>query len=87
MPTRSCIICRKRNDKKELIRIACLKDGNIVLDKSQKVNARGIYLCRDKECTLKLENNIRKGKIKVNRFVCNEKLFEILDDIKCELEE
>lgn len=87
MPTRSCIICKKKNDKDKLFRIVCLKDSKMLLDKSQKENARGIYLCRDIECVLKLEKNIKKQKFNFKKSVDNDKLYEILEEIKRELGE
>ena len=47
MPTRSCIMCRRKNEKEDLIRIANL-DGKVVIDKLQKVNSRGVYFCNNK---------------------------------------
>ena len=51
--TRMCIACRKRANKEELIKIIS-QNGNAVIDNNKKENARGIYLCTDKECIKKL---------------------------------
>lgn len=50
---RTCIACRKKANKSELIRIVA-KDNSAVIDKSQKENSRGIYICGSKECIKKL---------------------------------
>ena len=50
---RTCIACRTRKEKGELLRIVA--DGNIaVIDESQKQNTRGMYICNDKACINKL---------------------------------
>ena len=52
---RTCIACRKKDDKSNLIRIvACLETGEAKIDASQKQNARGIYICNNPECINKL---------------------------------
>lgn len=50
---RTCIACRARKEKKELLRIVA-KEGVAKLDESLKANARGIYICKDKACINKL---------------------------------
>lgn len=48
-PTRTCIACRKQNDKNNLIRI--VKNGEeIKLDVSGKLNGRGAYICNSLDC-------------------------------------
>ena len=63
---RTCIACRKKDDKKNLIRIIS-ENGEAVIDKIQKANTRGIYICNNKECIEKLlkVKNINKI-IKIN---------------------
>ena len=63
---RTCIACRKKDDKKNLIRIIS-ENGEAVIDKIQKANTRGIYMCNNKECIEKLlkVKNINKI-IKIN---------------------
>ncbi|RKX63188.1 MAG: DUF448 domain-containing protein [Thermodesulfobacteriota bacterium] len=53
MPERTCIVCRKKLPKKELLRF-CVKDNQIVLDKTQKEGGRGAYFCS--ECISKIKN-------------------------------
>lgn len=51
--TRTCIACRKKATKDELIRIVSI-DKKPVIDKNGKINSRAIYLCNNKECYTKL---------------------------------
>lgn len=48
-PMRTCIACRECKPKKELLRIVKNDDG-FALDKTGKLNGRGAYICKSKEC-------------------------------------
>ena len=48
-PTRTCIACKKKKKKKNLLRIVKTEDG-AVLDKTGKSNGRGAYICNDIKC-------------------------------------
>lgn len=50
IPQRTCIGCREKKDKKDLIRIVKDKEGNISIDKTGKANGRGAYICDDVTC-------------------------------------
>lgn len=50
---RTCIACRNKKHKEELLRIVS-ENGNAVLDETQKMNTRGIYICNEKTCIYKL---------------------------------
>ena len=49
-PERMCVVCRKMQDKKSLIRVVKSKDGEIQYDPTGKMPGRGAYLCVAKEC-------------------------------------
>ncbi len=86
MPTRSCIICRKKDEKSNLFRI--ISDNNIaILDKSQKINKRAVYLCKDIKCIEKAENSLKKGKLKVKIGINKDSFEVLLNDVKNELGE
>jgi len=53
IPERTCIVCRKKLPKKELLRL-CVKGNQIILDRSQKEGGRGAYFCV--ECFSKIKN-------------------------------
>ena len=50
-PQRMCVACRKMFPKELLIRMVRDKEsGNVIFDKKQKIQARGIYLCKNENC-------------------------------------
>ena len=53
IPQRQCMGCRERADKRSLIRVVRLTDGNVTLDFSGKLNGRGAYICPKMECLQK----------------------------------
>lgn len=59
MPLRTCLVCRKENEKKELLRFV-LVNGEVELDLQAVKPGRGAYLCNTKRC---LED--RSGKIRI----------------------
>ena len=77
IPLRRCLGCFESKPKKELYRIVKTKEGEILLDKTGKLNGRGAYICKSKEC---LQKAIKMKKI--------EKEFDtkISDEIYAELE-
>ena len=77
MPSRRCIFCKKSKEKNDLIRIVNI-NNELIFDKNQKINARGIYFC-DKTCMEKYINLNKKKKSNIN--LNEEKLEEILKTI------
>ncbi len=76
LPQRTCIGCNTQKLKKDLIRIVKDKDGNINIDRTGKMNGRGAYLCKNKEC---LEKAIKSKKIeKIFEMKIDEKVYEEL---------
>lgn len=55
VPMRMCTGCREMKPKKELIRIVKTPEGEIKLDAVGKVNGRGAYICKCKECLQKAQ--------------------------------
>ena len=43
---RTCVVCGKKTDKRDLLRIVATKDGFIEVDPTGKMNGRGAYVCR-----------------------------------------
>ncbi len=78
---RMCIVCREHSDKKELVRIVKNKNGEIFLDLTGKANGRGAYICKSKECFLKL----KKTRALNRAFKCEIPL-EIYDKLGEEIE-
>jgi len=49
MPERSCVSCRKKGTKEELLRLVVGPSG-VVIDYSGRLPGRGAYLCPEKSC-------------------------------------
>ena len=54
IPQRSCVICRNKAEKKELMRFILL-DDEIVFDGNSVLGKRGYYVCDLNNCLLKLD--------------------------------
>ena len=50
VPLRSCIACREKLPKRELIRIVRTPEGTLEIDPKGKLAGRGAYFCRQREC-------------------------------------
>ncbi|PJF44291.1 MAG: DUF448 domain-containing protein [Phototrophicales bacterium] len=48
-PQRTCVICRKVQDKRDLIRIVRTSDARVQIDITGKQNGRGAYICRQRD--------------------------------------
>jgi uncharacterized protein len=50
VPLRSCIACREKQPKRELIRVVCTPEGSVEIDLQGKRAGRGAYFCRRPDC-------------------------------------
>ncbi|MCA9671767.1 MAG: YlxR family protein [Myxococcales bacterium] len=50
MPTRSCVGCRRRREKSELLRLVATSVGRLSLDATQRAPGRGVYICASASC-------------------------------------
>lgn len=50
VPMRMCTGCREMKPKRELVRIVKQPSGEISIDITGKLNGRGAYICKSKEC-------------------------------------
>ncbi len=48
--TRTCIACRKKDCKYNLVRIVNSKETGITVDFNQKLEGRGSYICKNEAC-------------------------------------
>ncbi len=55
-PLRMCVVCKQMLPKKEMLRIVKNKDGEIIIDHTNKANGRGAYICDSLECIEKCVN-------------------------------
>lgn len=53
IPMRMCTACREMKPKFELVRVVKTAEGEIKLDLTGKLNGRGAYICKSKECLAK----------------------------------
>lgn len=81
MPTRSCVVCKKRDEKKNLIRIVSIA-GKAIIDKNQKINSRAIYFCNNENCINKFIKLSQKKKINIKSNIDMESIEKALNDIK-----
>ncbi|MBP3326493.1 MAG: YlxR family protein [Coprococcus sp.] len=56
IPLRQCLGCHEARDKRELIRVVKDNENHFAIDATGKMNGRGAYICKKKEC---LEKAIR----------------------------
>ncbi|MDY6915167.1 MAG: YlxR family protein [Candidatus Cloacimonadota bacterium] len=59
IPCRTCVICRQKKPKNELIRFQKLFSG-IVFDLKNKLPGRGYYVCNSNKCILKMKKWIKR---------------------------
>lgn len=81
VPERTCICCRKKFSKNELIRIV-RNGGEITVDKTGKSDGRGAYFCGSDDCKKKLVKTRalnRSFKCEVDNSVY-ESILKILDE-------
>ena len=62
LPQRTCMGCNTKKDKKDLIKIVKNKDGEISIDKNEKKEGRGAYICNNIECLDKVIKSKRLEK-------------------------
>lgn len=49
VPMRTCVVCRDKDNKRQLIRLVRTDQG-VVIDPTGKLHGRGAYLCDKPEC-------------------------------------
>jgi len=86
-PTRCCIACRKRKEKKNLIRIVADESGNAIYDKEQKINSRALYICKDIQCLEDIKKFIAKNKFKAKIYIESDSFVKLIDELKIEVGE
>lgn len=50
IPQRSCVVCRAKKDKNELIRMVRNKNNEINIDEKGKLEGKGAYICDSIDC-------------------------------------
>lgn len=49
-PERTCIVCRKKGDKSQFVKIVRNKNGDVLIEKDKKLDGRGAYICKTEKC-------------------------------------
>lgn len=57
VPMRMCTGCREMKPKRELIRVVKSSEGEIKLDTTGRLNGRGAYICKNKNCFIKVRKS------------------------------
>ena len=65
-PQRTCVICRSKWNKSELLRFVILCNEP-VFDLAGKLPGRGLYVCNENSCVVKIDRWILKNKKKSKR--------------------
>jgi uncharacterized protein len=60
VPMRTCLGCRRRRAKRELVRLARRPDGIVVVDTAGTGPGRGAYVCGEPEC---VERALKAGRL------------------------
>ncbi|MBX6352332.1 MAG: YlxR family protein [Thermoflavifilum sp.] len=50
VPLRKCVGCQQMFPKRDLTRVVCTPEGEILIDPTGRRNGRGAYLCGNPEC-------------------------------------
>lgn len=79
---RSCISCRKKKPKEELLRIVPDENNIAVIDEKQKINKRAIYICKDEKCTENMLKLLKKNKIKIKVDMDYDSLMKLFESLK-----
>ncbi|MBQ9937388.1 MAG: YlxR family protein [Oscillospiraceae bacterium] len=57
IPERSCIGCKEKKPKRELIRIVRTKEGSVEVDFTGRKSGRGAYICNSVDCLNKAKKS------------------------------
>lgn len=77
IPQRKCIVCGNLYDKNDLLRIVNNKDLGVVIDETGKLNGRGAYICKRKECLKEVRKNNKLNRVFKQKI--DDKLYEGLE--------
>ena len=50
VPQRTCVVCRKKDAKRQLTRLVRTADAGVVVDPTGKLPGRGAYVCERPAC-------------------------------------
>lgn len=50
VPVRTCVACRRKDAKRQYVRLVRTPERTVEVDPTGKANGRGAYLCRSRRC-------------------------------------
>lgn len=66
IPLRQCVGCREMKQKNELIRVIKTSEGEVLLDRTGRMNGRGAYICPNRTCfDLAVKSNAFNRSLKI----------------------
>lgn len=76
---RTCITCREAKDKEQLYRFVVV-ENKVILDFYNKINSRGFYVCKSRECIedlniRRIKNSLKKD---IDVYIDKKEIFQIL---------
>ena len=80
-PMRTCVMCRQKKEKRDLLRIVRTPEGVVQFDPTGKANGRGAYVCTADEC-LSSVKNVKKVSQALETDSSAEHLSEVFEEIK-----
>jgi predicted RNA-binding protein YlxR (DUF448 family) len=57
IPTRTCVVCREKAEKRSLTRVTYTEETGLQIDTSGKARGRGAYLCQKPTCWQRAQNS------------------------------
>jgi uncharacterized protein len=60
-PMRTCLVCGKKHAKSALLRVALSPEGIVVLDRDQRLEGRGAYVCQGCRPRLRYTKRVQKA--------------------------
>ena len=78
-PMRTCVVTKEKLEKKDLIRVVRMPDGEVCVDLTGKKNGRGAYLKKD----LEVLEKARKNKIldRILEIEVKDKVYDELNEL------
>ena len=64
IPMRTCVACREKKPKKDLVRILLNDENGLTVDLTGKKNGRGAYVCLNSKCAEKLNAKMLSAALK-----------------------
>ena len=79
IPIRSCVACRAKFPKRELLRIVRSPDGEVLIDTTGKASGRGLYWCGAGSCLARIR---KKGLVeKLLKVKTTQALYDKLEEV------